>query len=155
MKQDANIVDARQHAGADIGNIRRIGRQIRAHVGDGVDLEREEAAVRVEREPRGRDVVAAVGVAEEMLGAVGDPGHRLAGQLRGDGRQRIFAIGEQLGAEAAADIGRDHPHLFGRETEHLHADDVADGVAALAAERQRVVIARVHRIRATTPRVSM
>ncbi len=91
----------------------------------------------IEREPRRRDVVAALGVAEEMLGAVGDPVHRLAGQLGGNRRERIFAIGKQLGAEAAADIGRDDAHLFRRDAEHRLADDIADGVAALAAERQR------------------
>ena len=58
-----------------------IGRQIGAHVGDDVDLEREETALVVERELRGRDIVAAVAVGEEMLGAVGDPFHRLAQAL--------------------------------------------------------------------------
>ena len=148
-----NIVDAGRHADAEPGNVRRVARQIGAHVGDDIDVEREEAALVVERQPRGRDVVAAVAVAEEMLGAVGDPFHRLAQLLGRDRGQRIFAIGKQLGAEAAADIGRDHAHLVGRQLQHLAADDVADDVAALAAERERV--ARRRRIRRSTPRVSM
>ena len=38
-----------------------------------IDLEREEAALVVERKRRGGDVVAALRVAEEMLGALGRP----------------------------------------------------------------------------------
>ena len=100
-------------------------------------------ALVVEREPRGRNIVAAVAVGEEMLGALADPFHRLAQALGGDRGERIFAIGKQLGAEAAADIGRDDAHLVGRQLHDVAADDVADDVAALAAERQRVALAVV------------
>ena len=65
-----DIVDAGRHRRAEIGNVRRVGRQIRAHVGDGIDVEREEFALVVKRQLRGRDVVAALRVAEKMLGAV-------------------------------------------------------------------------------------
>ena len=106
-------------------------------------VEREEAALVVERQPRGGDVVAAMAVAEKMFGAIANPFHRLAQPLGRDRGQRIFAIGKQLGAEAAADIGRHHAHLVERQLEHLAADDVADDVAALAAERQRVAVAVV------------
>ena len=95
------------------------------------------------RQPRGRNIVAAVAVGEEMLGALADPFHRLAQALGGDGGERIFAIGKQLGAEAAADIGRDDAHLLRRQLHHVAGDDVADDVAALAAERQRVAVAVV------------
>ena len=98
-------------------------------------------ALVVERQPRGRDVVAAVAVGEEMLGALRHPVHRLAQLLGRDGGQRIFAIGKQLGAEAAADIRRDDAHLVRRKPHHLAADDVADDVRALAAERERVALA--------------
>ena len=73
-----NVIDAGRQAGAEVGNIRCELREIRAHVGDEIDIEREEAMPLVERQARRGDVVAALGVAEEMLGAVGDPGHRLA-----------------------------------------------------------------------------
>ncbi len=69
-----NVVDAGRHAGAEERDIRRVSRQIRAHVGDQVDVEREEAPLVVERELGRGDVVAALRVAEKMLGAIGDPG---------------------------------------------------------------------------------
>src|SRR4029079_10645115 len=52
--------------------------------------------------------------------------------------ERIFAVGKQLGAEAAADIGRYDAHLVRWQLHDVAGDDVADDVAALAAERQRV-----------------
>ena len=39
--------------------------------------------------------------------------------------------------------GRDDAHLFRRQLHHIAGDDVADDVAALAAERQRVTVAVV------------
>ena len=103
---------------------------------------REKLAVLGERHPRGGDVVAALRVADEMIGAVGDPfDWSCFSLLRGDRDQRVFAIGKQLGAEAAADIGADHPHLFQRHLQHHAAEDVAQAMAALAADRQRQMIA--------------
>ena len=88
------------------------------------------------------DVVAALGIAEKMLDALGDPAHRAVQPLRGQGRQRVFAIGEQLGAKAAADVRRHHAKLLRRDLENVGREHVADGMAALAAERQRDAIAR-------------
>ena len=67
--------------------------------------------------------------------------HRLLQFARGDREQRIFAIGKQLGAEAAADVGADHPHLLDRDLQDVLAQDVAQAMAALAADRQRQMIA--------------
>ncbi len=80
-------------------------------------------------------------VAEEMLGALGHPLHRFTQPFGGDRGKRVFAIGKQFGAEAAADIGGDHAHLLRRQLHHLAGNDVADDVAALAAERERVALA--------------
>ena len=140
---DRNVIGAGRHAGAEPGNVRRVAGQIGAHVGDDIEREREEAPLVVERQPRAGDVVAAVAVAEKMLGALANPFHRPAQPLGGNRRQRIFAIGKQLGAEAAADVGRDDAHAVGRQLEHIAADDVADDVAALTAERERVAVAVV------------
>ncbi len=140
---DRDVVNARRHADAEPRDIGRVARQIRAHVSDDIEIEREEAALVVERHARGGDVVAALAVAEEMLAALGHPFHRLPRAFRRHRRQRIFAIGKELGAEAAADIGRDDPHLVRRDLEHLAANDVADDVAALAADGERVAIAIV------------
>ena len=76
-----------------------------------------------------------------MIGAVGGPLHRLAQLARGDRGQRVFAIGKQLGAEPAADIRADHPHLFDRDLQDVLAQDIAQPMAALAADRQRQMIA--------------
>src|ERR1039457_572699 len=114
-----------------------------AHGGDDIEREREEASLVVNRQPRAGDVVAAVAVAEKMFGAIANPFHRPAQPLGGHRRQRIFAIGKQLGAEAAADVGRDDAHAIGRQIEHIAANDVADDVAALTTERKRVAVAIV------------
>jgi hypothetical protein len=79
-----------------------------------------------------------LGIAEEVLAAVGDPFHRTSEPLCRHRRQRVFAIGEQLGAEAAADIRRHHAQRLRRDLEHRIGEDVAHEVRALAAERQRV-----------------
>ncbi len=136
-----DVIEAGQHAGAAMRNVGPEGRQIRAHVADQVDIHREEFAVLGERHPRGRDIVAALRIAHEVLGAIRGPAHRLLQFARGDRQQRVFAIGKQLGAEAAADIRADHPHLLDRNLQDVLAQDVAQPVAALAADRQGQVIA--------------
>ncbi len=138
-----DVVDAGRHADAEPRDIGREAVQVGAHVGDDVDLQTDEAVVGVEREPRGRDVVAALAVGKEMLGTVRHPVDRLAGALGRHGRERVFAVGEELGAEAAADVVGDDTHALGRQLHHHAADDVADHVAALAAERQGIAIAVV------------
>ncbi len=77
-ERSRDVIDAGRHAGAEPRNVRRVTGQIRAHVGDDVDIEREKFALLVERQRRGGDVVAAVAVADEMLDALADPAHRLA-----------------------------------------------------------------------------
>ena len=108
----------------------------------------------VERQFGGRDVVAALRIAEEMLGAVGDPFHRTLEPLRRDSRKRIFAERKQLGAEAAAGIGRDDPHLLRRDVENHLAQNIADAVRPLAAERERADGPWPSSYSATTARVS-
>ncbi len=88
-------------------------------------------------------------VGKEVFGAFADPPDRLAQPFGGDGRQRVLAVWEGLGAETAPDIGRNDPHLFGRQLHHAAADDVADKMTALAPERERVPIAVVFRDDAT------
>jgi len=113
-----NIVDAGRHAGPQIRNERSVARQIRPHVGDEIDIEREELALRIEREPRRGEVVAAVRIGEEMLVAIRDPLDRTPEPQGRHGSERIFAIAERLGAEGAAHVGRHHPHLGGRDPQH-------------------------------------
>ena len=88
------IVKTRQHVGAAVRNIGTEGRQIRTHVAHQIDFETEKLAVRRECHFRGRDIVAALCVAEEMIGAVRDPLHTLLQLTRGESGERIFAIRE-------------------------------------------------------------
>ena len=82
----------------------------------------ENLAVGVERHLGVGDVIAAVRVGEKRLRAVGDPFHRPADALRRPKRHDFFGIDENLRAEAAADIRRDHAQLvLGR-----HADEGGD-----------------------------
>ena len=136
-----DVVEPRQHVGAAMRNVGAEGREIRAHVAHQVAIHRQKLAVGGERHPRRGDVVAALRVAHEMIGAIGGPFHGLAQLSRGDRDQRVFAIGKQLGAETAADIRADYPHLFDRDLQHVLAQDIAQPVAALAADRQRQMIA--------------
>ncbi len=57
-------------------------------------------------------------VGDETLGAIGGPLHRPAYLARGPQADDLLRIDEDLGAEAAADIGRDHPQLvLGRDAD--------------------------------------
>ncbi len=136
-----DVVEARQHAGAAMRDVGAEGRQIGAHVAHQVDVHAEELAVLGERHPRHGEVIASLCVAHEMVGAIGGPLDRLLQLARGHRHQRIFAVREQLGAEAAADVGADHPHLLDRDLQHELAQNVAQAMAALAADGQRQVIA--------------
>ena len=74
-----------------------------------------------------RSVVAPMRVGKERLAAVADPFHRPADALRRPQRHHLFGIDEDLGPEAAADVGRDHAQLMlgchpheGRDHEPRH-----------------------------------
>ena len=140
-----DIVKPGQHAGAAMRDVGTEGRQIRAHVAHQIDVHGEKLAVFGERHARGGDVVAALGVAHEMIGAVGGPLDRLAQFSRSDRGQRVFAVGKQFGAKTAADIRADHPHLFDRNFQDVLAQDIAQAMTALAADRQRQMVARFRR----------
>ena len=83
---------------------------------------REDLAFGVERHLGVGDVIAAMRVGEKRFGAIRDPFHRPADALRRPQRHDLFGIDENLRAEAAADVGRDHAQLvLGR-----HADEGGD-----------------------------
>ncbi len=115
-------------------------REIRAHVGEEVDAHGDEPAVLVHRHLGDGEVVASVGVAEEVLAALADPLHRSLEALGRDRRKRIFLVAEELGPEAAADVGRNYPHLVLGDSEHVLGDAVAHAVAALRPHGQRVAV---------------
>ena len=84
-------------------------------------LQREEPAVLVHRHLAVDDIVAALRVGEEVLGAVARPFHRPAEALRRLQHQCVLPIDEYLRAEAAADIRRDDAKLCLLDLEHLPA----------------------------------
>ena len=135
-----DIVKAGQHPGSAIGNVGTECREIGSHVAHQVDIHAEEPAVLRQRHARGGDIVASLRVTDEMIRPLGRPFDGLAKFFRGDRDQRVFAIGEQLGAESAADVGADHAHLFHRNLQHGAAENLAQPMAALTADRQRQAI---------------
>ena len=96
------------------------GGEIRPHVAERIDLEREEIAVFVEREREVDRHRPPLVVGEEALRAVGAPLDRAAQPARRVHRADRLGIGRALHAERAADIVADHPDLVRR-----HAEDRA------------------------------
>ncbi len=83
------------------------------------------AALGVEREFAGRSQVAAMGAADEFVGAIAAPAH-LAPELdRGIGHHAVFRIEAGLLAEAAADVADQHPDAFLRPLQHGFGEKVA------------------------------
>ena len=93
------------HAAAGTGHVG-------AEIGKAGDPEGEELALRVERERRLGPHVARRMVRQEHLAAARDPFHRPAGAPRCPQNQGVLDIGEVLGAEAAAHVGRYEAHFL-------------------------------------------
>jgi hypothetical protein len=167
-----SVREHRLHLGVDRGRLvlagqqgrvqdgrhaRREGRQVGAHVRDRLHAQREEVALRVGRELGGGHVVAAVRIGQERLAAFGRPLDRPADALARPDERGLFRVQEDLRAEAAADIGRDHAHLRLGQPEHERAHqqplDVrvlvrdVQGVALVVLRVARVRGARLHRVR--------
>ncbi len=91
---------------------RRIGAGVEgAVIGQHMDAQAGDLALLGGGDLGGHVVVAGKRGGGEVLHAVLDPFHRLAGDDRGDRGADIARIGADLVAEAAADIGRDHVDL--------------------------------------------
>ena len=135
-------VDAAEHAHdvADGGG--RLARpQMRAHGAAPLDLQRQDAAVAVERERAARAVVAALRVAEEALRALAAPADGAAEGARGVRQGDVFGIGGGARAEAAADIAADDAHALARQAEG-GGDALGLRMDALRAELQGEAAAR-------------
>ena len=122
-----------------------------------VGAQRQELAVRVERQLDLGHVVAAVRVGDEGLRPRRGPLHRPADRLGGEGDEGLLGVVEDLRAEAAADVGRHHPQLVLGDAEHEGAHQQPDHVRVLAGGVERVLVvgrvvladrgARLHRVR--------
>ncbi len=131
---------AGQQRGVEVGRHgRREGRQVRAHVGDGLDLQRQELAVLVERQLGMGDMVAAMRVGLEQFAALGGPLDRTADAARRPGDHGLFVVAEDLAAEAAAHVGGDDAQLVLGDAQHEGRQDQAQHVRVLRRRPQRVV----------------
>ena len=130
-----NIIDACCHGNAKRRDIGTIGVKIRTHCRDEIDLDRKEFPLLVHRHSGYRDIVAAMGIHHEMLGAVGCPLHRFANTAGSFHGQRIFAIGKDLGAETATNIGGSDADVLLLDAEDIH-HHVANAVDALRTDNQ-------------------
>ena len=117
-----------------------------------------------------RDLVrllALLGRGQHVLVAILDPAHGPPEPAREERDQHVLGIDDELGAEAAAHVGRDHAHLVRRQAEQV-ADELADLVRHLRRRPHRELAAgwvpvgdepaRLHRLAPAAPdreRVSM
>ena len=121
-------VTARQQRAVDRArNGRAECGDIGAEIGQGIDLEREETTVAIERELSMRQVIAPLIVGNKTFRPARDPAHGTAQPSRGPGDDPLLRIELALVAEAAAHVGRNHPQrAFGNAQllRHLPPDVV-------------------------------
>ena len=131
-------VENRRDAGREGG---KIGAEIRG----GVGAQRHEPPLAIERQLRGRHVVAAVRVGEEGLAALGGPLDRAPDAPARPDERRLFRVQKNLRAEAPAHIGRYHAHLVLRkpEDEGRHQQPLDVWVLARHVQGVRIVRARI------------
>ena len=123
------------------GTARSAARHVGAEIGDGADVQREEVALGIQRQPGAADIVAALRGGDEILGAALDPFHRPAQFARGPEQHDPFGIQRVLDAEAAADIGRHDMDPLARNMEDAVGQLVTDGVHAGGGDEQMQQIA--------------
>ncbi len=120
---------------------RREGREIGAHVGDRLDLERQELAVLVERQLGVGDMVAAVAVGHERFGSFGSPFDGTSDTRGRPADHGLVGVAEDLAAEAAAHIGGDDAQLVLGDAQHEGRQNQAQHVRVLR-RRPQCVVAR-------------
>ena len=122
-----HVVAARRHRSAQPRNIGGEHMQIGPEIAENIDPHRQKPALRVHRHFGGRDVVAALRVADEVLGTISQPAHRSAepaGRLQ---NQRILPIDEGLRPEPASYVLRDHAKFIRRDLQDRIGYHVAKG----------------------------
>jgi hypothetical protein len=137
-----DVIHAREAAREIVrGDRCAVRRQHRADGGDRRDLQGQEAAFGIEREPCRCDRVARLVVALERFGAARHPVHRAPDLLCRDQHRDIFRIRRGLHAEGAADIAGQQPHLLRRDDE-AGGKLVAQHARALRRHAQEVFVFR-------------
>ena len=140
-----DAVEGDVHGGDPVRTSQHRGAQERHHqtawrVGAGVVHEavtqREQAALIVEADLHRVDLGALLRGCQHVLEAILEPPHRAAETSRQQRDQHVFGIDDQLGAEAAADVGRQHAHAMRLEREQI-ADELAHLVGDLGRRPHR------------------
>ena len=130
-RDQRNVVDAAHRARHRHGrHDRRHRRDMGAQIGEDFCVEREEAAIAVERQAGPDQAVAAMDGAGKILAAVADPADRAAEAARRPQHQHPFRIENVLHAEAAADVGNADAKFFSADAKHTIGEQVADRVRA-------------------------
>ncbi len=109
---------------------RRHRRDMGAQIGEDFCVEREKAAIAVERQASPDQAVTAMGGAGEILAAIPDPRDRAAEAARRPQHQHPFRIEHVLHPEAAADVGNADAKLFPADAKHTVGEQVTDRVCA-------------------------
>jgi hypothetical protein len=136
-----NVVLAGEQRRVEIGGHRGCeGREIGTEIGDRIDPEGQDFPGVVGGEFGVGDMVAPMRVREERFRSIRRPLDRPLDLLRGPHADRFLGVDEDLGAESAPDIGRDHAELVlgrdpdeGREHEPCH-------MRVLARRVERVIV---------------
>ena len=89
--------------------------KIGPEIAENIDPHRQKPALLVHRHFGGRDVVAALRVADEVLGTISQPAHRSAEPASRLQNQRIFTVYHVFRSEPAPHVLRDHAKFIRRD----------------------------------------
>ena len=108
-----------QQRGVQNGRHRRgKGGQVSAQVGVGVHPHRQELAIGIHRHLGVADMVAAMGIGQERLGALAGPLDAAVDLLGSPGQGHILGVQVDFRAEAATHVGRNHANLVLGQAQH-------------------------------------
>ena len=139
VMKGGNRVLAREHRAAEHRrNARAELALVGAETGDCIHVDCGDSPVPVERHSCLADVIAGVDVHHQGLAAGRGPAHRPAHQPRGPGQARLLGVVIGLLAEAAADIGRNHPDRVLRRAQGVARKPLADEMRVLGGGPERV-----------------
>ena len=124
---DAGLHERAEHQRNDVGGPRRVG----PGAADRAHAIGEHAAFGVEREFAGRGEIAAMGAADEFVGAVAAPADLPVQLGRGVSNDAVFGIEARLLAKATADIADQHAHAVLRPLQNGFREQVTGRAGGL------------------------